>query len=112
MRQLERVKMLAEEGYAEAILAQEGVSKKNFMKILIFLEACLNKEEHMLNVETETRPDRRNNRIINRKEVNIVAFFLSKFEHQGVFSGQRYNQSETIAKAAEILHVNKHSLKN
>lgn len=112
MNPLEQIKELAEEGYAEAIAGQEDVSKKNFMKILLFLETNLNKEEHMLNYEAEVRPNRKHSRIANRKEVNTVAFFLSKFEHQGVFPGQRYNQSETLSKAAEILNVNKHSLKN
>ncbi len=112
MSLLEQVRRLVEEGYAEAITAQEVVSKKNFMKVLVFLESNLNKEEHMLNIELEVRPSRKNKRITNRDDVNTIAFFLSKFEHQEIFSSQSYNQSQVIAKAAEILGVNKYSLKN
>ena len=61
--------------------------------------------------ETEQTPkviERR--RIKDRRKVCIVACYLSKFGHEGIF-GEEYNQTKAFEKIAELLSIKKNTLK-
>lgn len=111
---LSKIQTFAEQGFAEAISSKEDVSKKYFMKILLAIEnesSDINASEEAPK-NTNEEEARSYDRIDDPEKVNTVAYFLSKYGHENLFSCGDYNQSNAISEAAKILGVKKHTLRN
>ena len=103
---LSEIKELAEKGYACAVTYGEENSKKHFWKILSLLESNDNQDN------STSAPQRQHNKVYNKTDMQIVAYFLSEYGHEELFPGIRLSQKATIQKASEALGIKAATLKN
>jgi len=104
---LSEIKGLAEQGYAYALEYGEEVSKEFFWQILMTLNS-LDPDA----LEGAGQTGRTYNKVRNKEDVRIVAYYLSEYGHEDIFSGQHLTQKEGIKMAADCLGVKANTLKN
>jgi len=113
METLDAIKNIAESAYAKAIAEGETNSKDAFLAILITISKAGQAYAPTENKEGKiSMPQRVHQRIVNNKDVSVIAYALSELGHRSLFPSGAYNQTETIRKAAELLNVKPHTLKN
>lgn len=103
---MKSLKELAELGYLTAISHEESYSKDIFWNIL----SELNRLEALQQHNTPGRAMYQ--KIDNKEDMLVVAYFLSKYEHTELFPKDNLTQKEAIDKIASIIGVNRNTLKN
>jgi hypothetical protein len=126
MYQILQIKELSESGFVDAVRNGDSVSKQFFLEILMMIEKNTDLRKGTVQPDNNQASfaiassaiadgsvrSRVHKRVKDPKDVNIVAYFLSKYEHHDLFIGQNYNQSETFTKASELLGVPMGTLRN
>lgn len=114
---LHEIQKEAENGYGICLLRKEDEIKKIFLSILTKTQNCIDiaQNDSIKSVSESCQPykktnsERTHNKIENKKEVNIVAYCFSKYQHDSILPNM--SQAKAFDIVATKLNINFHSFK-
>lgn len=124
MERVWQVKKAAELGFAEAVHSQDENGKQFFMEVLMLVQKYETTKGHSVMPTVEEKRGRGDaptmedvktrayEKIQKPELVNVVAYYLSKYEHHDVFEGEALTQTQALDKIGDILGINRNSVRN